>query len=187
MAGVQGIGEKEQRVKSATKQAKGIIRDARRRGVTIAVAESLTGGKLASTLVAVPGASAVFRLGVVAYAAEMKRRVLKVDAKLLDKHGAVHPKVAKQMAEGVRKLGAIGKDSASIGVATTGVAGPDPQDGQEVGLVYIGVSVGDETTAHEFRFEGGRNEIRYSTTQAALKLVEEALGKFKGKSDPKPE
>ena len=166
-------------MKSLTKQAKHIVRNARRRGVTIAVAESITGGKLASTLVGIPGASAVLRLGIVAYATEMKRRVLGVDGRLLDKHGAVHPKVAKQMALGVRKLGAIGKDAVTIGVATTGVAGPDPQDGAEVGLTFIAVSVGDETVVHEYRFEGGRNEIRYEATQTALTLIEDILTEFK--------
>lgn len=165
-------------MKSIAKQSKHIVRDARRRGVTIAVAESITGGKVASSLVGVPGASAVLRLGVVAYATEMKRRVLKVDGRLLDKHGAVHAKVAKQMAQGVRKLGAIGKDAVTIGVSTTGVAGPDPQDGEEVGVVFIGIAVGELVEAHRFVFEGGRNEIRYSATQAALDLVQQVLREF---------
>lgn len=161
---------------STTKVAKRVVRGARRRGFTIAVAESLTGGRVASAIVAVPRASTVLRLGVVAYAAEMKRRVLKVDGGLLDKHGSVHPKVALQMAEGVRKLAAVGKDIASMGVATTGVAGPDPTDGHAVGVVHIAVSHPGGSIQREFAFEGGRNTIREAATLQALLLLEEALG-----------
>ena len=160
---------------SMTKRAKRIIRNGRRRGFTVAVAESLTGGKVASALVGVPRASTVLRLGVVAYASEMKRRVLKVDGALLDKHGAVHPKVAKQMAAGVRKLAAIGKDLATVGLATTGVSGPDPADGQEAGLVYIAAVYPGGVIQREYRFEGGRNTIRDEATKAALEVLEEAL------------
>jgi nicotinamide-nucleotide amidase len=104
-------------------------------GQTVAVAESLTGGLLCSTLVEVPGASAVVRGGVVAYATELKHRLLGVDADLLAGNGAVDPDVAAQMALGVRdRLGA------DWGLATTGVAGPDPQDGIQPGRVYVAVA-----------------------------------------------
>lgn len=104
-------------------------------GSTVAVAESLTGGLLAAALVDVPGASATFRGSVTAYATELKASVLGVDEGLLAVHGPVHPVVARQMAEGVRRL--LG---ATYGVATTGVAGPDPQDGQPVGTVHLAVA-----------------------------------------------
>lgn len=165
---------------SKTKSAKRIIRDARRRGLTVAVAESLTGGKVASALVAVPRASTVLRLGVVAYASEMKRRVLKVDGRLLDKHGSVHPKVARQMAEGVRKLASIGHEAASIGVATTGVAGPEPTDGHDVGVVHIAVVYDGGVLQREYAFDGSRSAIRDAATEAALRLLEEALGELEG-------
>ena len=94
-------------------------------GLSLAVAESLTGGLLAATLVDVPGASAVFRGGVIAYATDVKATLLGVDPALLAERGPVDPQVAAQMATGVRvRLGA------DVGVSTTGVAGPDPQDGQ---------------------------------------------------------
>ena len=104
-------------------------------GQTVAVAESLTGGMLCSALVEVPGASAVVRGGVVAYATELKHRLLGVDAGLLAAHGPVDPEVAAQMAHGVREL--LGAD---WGLATTGVAGPGPQDGIAAGTVYVAVA-----------------------------------------------
>src|SRR5690348_17631019 len=100
-------------------------------GQTVAVAESLTGGLVAAALTDVPGSSAVFRGAVVAYATELKAELLGVDAVMLRRHGAVYPAVAAAMAEGVRaRLGA------TYGVATTGVAGPDPSDGQPVGTAH---------------------------------------------------
>ena len=93
------------------------------RGHTVAVAESLTGGLLAASLVAVPGASAVFRGGIVAYATDLKSALLDVPAALLERHGAVHADVAGAMADGVRR-----RLSATFGVATTGaVLGTQPK------------------------------------------------------------
>src|SRR3954464_3816091 len=97
----------------------------RARGQTLAVAESLTGGLLAAEFVAVPGASAVFRGGVVAYATDLKAALLGVPAPLLNSHGPVAPSVAAALAAGARER--CGADWAA---ATTGVAGPDPQGGQ---------------------------------------------------------
>lgn len=102
-------------------------------GATLAVAESLTGGLLAARLVEVPGASQTFRGSVTAYATELKASVLGVDEGLLAIEGPVHPVVARQMAEGVRRL--LG---ATYGLATTGVAGPTEQDGRGVGTVHLG-------------------------------------------------
>ncbi len=94
------------------------------RGLTIGAAESLTGGLVTAALTTVPGASAVVRGGIVAYAADVKNQLLGVDADLLARVGTVHPDVAVAMARGVReRLGA------AVGVATTGVAGPEPADG----------------------------------------------------------
>ncbi|MGP3977930.1 CinA family protein [Streptomyces sp. 8N114] len=104
------------------------------RSQTLAVAESLTGGLLAAEITAVPGASRAFRGSVTAYATALKRDVLDVDGALLEERGAVDAEVALQMARGVRT--ALGAD---WGLATTGVAGPEPQDGQPVGTVYVAV------------------------------------------------
>jgi nicotinamide-nucleotide amidase len=136
------------------------------RGDTIAVAESLTGGMLAAALTAIPGASAVFRGGVVAYATGLKAALLGVPAALLDEHGAVHPDVARAMADGVAvRLGA------TVGAATTGVAGPDPQDGQPVGTVYIGVSAGGDTSVRSLALTGGRQQIREATVEQLLGML----------------
>ncbi|MFD8483961.1 CinA family protein [Kitasatospora sp. NPDC059673] len=135
-------------------------------GATLAVAESLTGGLLAATLVDVPGASAVFRGSVTAYATDLKASVLGVDEGLLDVHGPVHPVVARQMAEGARQL--LGADWA---LATTGVAGPDPQDGQPVGTVYVGLAGVRGTEALPLRLSGGRDTIRHQSVNAALDLL----------------
>ena len=105
------------------------------RGQTVAVAESLTGGMVCAALVEVPGASVVLRGAVVAYATELKHRLLDVDGDLLARNGPVDPDVAAQMALGVRER--LGAD---WGLATTGVAGPDPQNGVAPGRVYLAVA-----------------------------------------------
>jgi PncC family amidohydrolase len=143
-------------------------------GQTVAVAESLTGGLVAAALTDVPGASAVFRGGVVAYATELKAELLGVDALMLRRHGAVYPPVAAAMAEGVRaRLGA------TYGVATTGVAGPEPSDGQPVGTAHIAVSVADDTVVRTIALAGDRNEIRRLTVEHALGLL---LGRLREES-----
>ncbi len=112
-----------------------VLRLLRERGETLAVAESLTGGLVAAEVTAVPGASQAFRGSLTAYATELKRDVLGVDGGLLAARGAVDAEVAAQMATGVRTL--LGAD---WGIATTGVAGPTPQDGQPVGTVFVAVA-----------------------------------------------
>jgi nicotinamide-nucleotide amidase len=136
------------------------------RGGTIAVAESLTGGLLAAALTAIPGASVAVRGGVVAYATDLKAALLGVPATLLDRHGAVHPDVARAMADGVRS-----RLSASVGAATTGVAGPDPQDGQPVGTVYVAVSSNVGTTVRSLALSGDRHQIREATVEQVLSLL----------------
>ena len=143
-------------------------------GQTVAVAESLTGGLVAAALTDVPGSSASFRGGVVAYATELKADLLGVDAMMLRRHGAVYPQVAAAMAQGVRaRLGA------TYGVATTGVAGPDPSDGQPVGTAHIAVSVADDTVVRTIALTGDRHEIRRLTVEHALGLL---LGRLREES-----
>ncbi|MET4159853.1 nicotinamide-nucleotide amidohydrolase family protein [Agromyces sp. PvR057] len=155
--------------------AAGLIAFLTSRGLTIAVAESLTGGLLVAELVRVPGASAVVRGGVVAYATPVKHSLLGVSAELLAREGAVHPEVAAGMAEGVRRALAVDGVPASIGVATTGVAGPDPQDGRPPGVVFVGVSIDDRTEVRELALRGDRAEIRRATVDAAIAAVFDAL------------
>ena len=143
-------------------------------GHTVAVAESLTGGLLAAALTDVPGASLAFRGGVVAYVTELKAALLGVDAQMLARHGAVYPPVAAAMAEGVRaRLGA------TYGVATTGVAGPEPSDGQPVGTAHIAVSATDDTVVRTIALAGDRQEIRRLTVEHALGLL---LGRLREES-----
>ena len=133
---------------------------------SIAVAESLTGGLLAGALTDVPGASAVFLGGVVAYASELKAVLLGVDRAVLAAQGAVSAEVAEAMAMGVRdRLGA------TVGAATTGVAGPDPAEGKPAGTVYIAASAGDKTRVCQLALSGSRAAIRAETVREALRLV----------------
>lgn len=146
--------------------AEEVIKRLGARGQTIAVAESLTGGMLAAALSAVPGASAVFRGGVVSYATDLKASLLGVPARLLAAHGAVHPAVASAMAEGARQ-----RMTATVGAATTGVAGPDPQDGQPVGTVYIAVSSAGGGAVRSLALSGDRQQIRQATVDRVLGLL----------------
>jgi nicotinamide-nucleotide amidase len=148
------------------------------RGATIAVAESLTGGLLAAALASVPGASAVLRGGVVAYATDLKTSLLGVPADLLASRGAVDPDVAAAMAEGVaRQL------AATVGISTTGVAGPDPVPGVPgtagqpdvgeipVGTVYIAVQFRGRTAGRTLALSGDRQAIRAAAVRQALALT----------------
>ncbi|MGG7510315.1 CinA family protein [Plantibacter sp. YIM 135249] len=143
--------------------------------LTIGVAESLTGGQLVAELIRVPGASAAVLGGIVAYATPLKHSLLEVDAGLLALRGAVHPEVALQMADGVRRAVAIDGLPADIGIATTGVAGPDPQDGQSVGTVFVGIvsRAGGRVVALEL--DGDRQEIQRATVEAAVRALAEEL------------
>lgn len=144
-------------------------------GWTIAVAESLTGGLVVSSLVAVPGASRVVRGGVVAYATGVKQTLLGVDAALLDAHGAVHPRVARQMAKGVRDALGVDGSPAEVGVATTGIAGPDSPDGQPVGTVHIAVSTPLGTRVDTVALSGDRATIRAEAARLAVRRALVAL------------
>ena len=135
-------------------------------GQTVATAESLTGGLVAAALTDVAGSSQAFRGGVVAYATDLKAEVLGVDSWMLEKHGPVYAPVAAAMAEGVRmRLGA------TIGVATTGVAGPEPADGFPPGTVHIAVSLADDTVVRTMALNGNRDEVRRLTVERLLGLL----------------
>lgn len=152
-----------------------LVGELTRRGATIALAESLTGGRLVARLVDVAGASVVVRGGVVAYATELKSRLLGVDAALLAERGAVDAAVARAMAAGARERLGPGHEAATIGIATTGVAGPDPQDGQPPGTVWLGVATARGTQARALHLTGDRSGIRDATVDAAIALALEAL------------
>ncbi|WP_433414746.1 CinA family protein [Microtetraspora malaysiensis] len=142
-----------------------------RQGATVAVAESLTGGLLGAGLTDPMGASAAFRGGVIAYATELKTKLLGVPADLLEREGAVHPDVAVAMAKGVRDV-----TGADYGLAVTGVAGPDMQDGKDVGTVYAALCGPDGRVWHRnMVLSGSRESIRKATAQEALELLRGVL------------
>jgi nicotinamide-nucleotide amidase len=140
------------------------------RKVTLATAESLTAGMVAAELATVPGASGTLRGGVVSYQSRIKTAVLGVDAGLLEREGAVTEAVACQMADGARRV-----LQADIAVSTTGVAGPEPHGGRDVGTVWIGVASPDGTRAVEYRFEGDRARIRRLACEAAIEQLGRAI------------
>lgn len=148
-----------------------VIRALIDRGLTIAVAESLTGGLLTAELTRVPGASATVLGGAVVYATELKHTLVGVDAALLAAEGPVHPEVARQLARGVRERLAVGGRSADLGVATTGVAGPDPQGGRPVGTVYVGISSSAGTRSVALELTGDRDAIRRATVAQAVRAL----------------
>ncbi len=162
----------------------GVLDDLAARGQTLACAESLTGGLLVARLIDVPGASRVVRGAVVAYATDLKTALLGVDEALLAERGAVDPDVALAMAHGVCRVTRSG-----WGVATTGVAGPDPADGRPVGTAFVAVvqapaagPIGPGgarptgwSAVRELRLDGDRPAIRSGVVDAAVQLLEAAL------------
>lgn len=173
-----------------TQRAHGVVEAATAAGLTVAAAESLTGGMVCASLVAVPGASAMLAGGVVAYQNSVKASVLGVSAELLDDVGSVDPQVALEMAAGVRSLTA-----ADVGIATTGVAGPEPHDGRPVGSVYIGVSSAAGDNVFHYELKGDRQRIRAEATDLALdvlaSVIEDLTGGrswgVDGREEPRPE
>jgi nicotinamide-nucleotide amidase len=151
------------------------VRRLTERGRTVAVAESLTGGLVVAALVGVPGASKVVRGGVVAYMTDLKTALLGVDPDLLARSGAVDREVALAMARGVAdRLGA------DYGVATTGVAGPDPQDGHPVGELWVatwGPDTAGEATGLALDPALGRDGIRRAAVAEALSALVSVLGR----------
>jgi nicotinamide-nucleotide amidase len=142
----------------------------REQNATVATAESLTGGLLAGRLTDVPGSSAAFLGGVVAYATELKHALLGVPAEVLQAHGAVSDETAMAMATGVReRLGA------TYGLATTGVAGPDLQEGKPAGTLHIGIAGPDGASAHALRMPGDRNLVRTYASVSALDALRRVL------------
>jgi nicotinamide-nucleotide amidase len=134
-------------------------------GLTLGVAESLTGGLMASRLTAAPGASAWFRGGVVSYASDVKRAVLGI---------ADGPVVTAEAAAGMA-TGAARVLGADVAIAVTGVAGPDEQEGKPVGTVWVGIADRGTVTSHELRLPGDRDRVRQMTVISALDLLRHAL------------
>jgi len=146
----------------------GVLGSLTARGLTVAAAESLTGGLLTAVLTEIPGSSAVIRGGLVVYATELKHRLAGVDEQLLAARGPVDPQVAAALAEGARR-----QCGADIGVGLTGVAGPDPQNGVPVGTWYCAVvGPGDRRDLRRGEPTGdSRSQIRSAAVRAAVELL----------------
>lgn len=139
------------------------------RGLTLATAESLTGGLLTAVLTEVPGSSAVVRGGLVVYATDLKHELADVDRALLDRLGPVDPEVAVQLARGARQ-----RCGADVGVGLTGVAGPDPQDGVPVGTWFcavVGPGQRQELRSGEPTGAATREQIRSAAVGAAIEVL----------------
>ncbi|RMJ09584.1 hypothetical protein BHE90_005953 [Fusarium euwallaceae] len=152
-----------------------VIRLLKKAGETVGVAESLTGGGIMATITSVSGASSVFRGGIVSYATPLKQHLLKVDGDLIAQHGVIHEDVAQQMAAGART--ATSTDSPTTwGIGTTGVAGPDSQDGKPVGMVFIGIASPEQARGlGPFHFPGDRDQVRQATILEALAQLRKEL------------
>ncbi|MGC4805447.1 CinA family protein [Micromonospora sp. DT233] len=150
--------------------AAGVVHSLAERHQTLASVESLTGGLLAAAVVEIAGVSGVYQGGLVVYATELKSELAGVPQELLAERGPVDPEVARALAEGGRR-----RCGADWGVATTGVAGPQPQDGKPVGLVYVAVAGPTGTQVRRLDLDGGRDHIRSAAVIEALRLLAERI------------
>ncbi len=143
-----------------------LLGELRRRGDTLATAESLTGGRLAALVTGVAGASRAYRGGVVAYATDVKQHLLGVPDDVVARHGVVSAECARAMAEGARV--ALG---ATWAVSTTGVAGPEQQEGKPVGTVYVGVAGPGASGVTALELVGDRQAVQERTCREALSAL----------------
>lgn len=141
------------------------------RGMTLASCESITGGGIGWVLTGIPGSSAVYRGGLITYATALKCSLAGVDAHYVAQHGVINEETARQMAAGARRV-----CSADVGVATTGTAGPEGQDGVAPGSVWICVETQGGAEAFHLQLHGGREAIRNAVTRYALDAVLRNLG-----------
>lgn len=140
-------------------------------GKTLATAESCTGGGIGAAITAVPGASKVFKGGVICYTDWVKNACLGVERSVLEKYGAVSAPVAGAMASSVRKM-----MQTDVAVSVTGLAGPGGDEfGNPVGTVCIGYSDKRQTLAKQYRFYGDREDVRQASVRAALELILEVV------------
>jgi len=148
------------------------------RHATLATAESLTGGLVSAALTDVAGVSAVYRGGVVVYATELKAALAGVPREMLDAHGPVDPRTASAMATGVRR-----RLGATYGLATTGVAGPDPQDGHPAGEVYVAAAGPNGVVVEPLRLNGDRAAVRRGAVAAVLRVAADLVEADDGYAD----
>ena len=141
------------------------------KGITVATAESCTGGLIAATITDVTGASAIFGYGMVTYSNEAKEKILGVKRETLAAHGAVSEACAMEMAKGLKDV-----SGADCAVSVTGIAGPGGGSVEKpVGLVYMGLALGDQVYVKRNLFQGSRDEIRRQTVKTVLSFIEEKV------------
>ncbi len=163
---------------SLIKKAEKTVALLKEKGLTIATAESCTGGMLSAFITSVSGVSEIFELGITSYSCRIKNEILNVDSNVLETKGAICEETARQMAENIRE-----KANSDIGISVTGVAGPSPSEGHPVGYIFIGISVKDETIVRLLNFKPDQRDIlRLNTVSAVFDLIEEYI---KGKNNDK--
>lgn len=151
-----------------------VSNELKRKKLTIAVAESCTGGLLSSTLTDLPGSSNYFMEGIVTYSIDSKKQRLGINSEIIVKYGVISAKVASAMAEASRNF--LNND---IGIGVTGNTGPSVnQEGTPVGLVYIAISSKYITKVYDFNFTGSRSEIKRKVVQETLNILKETLKEF---------
>ena len=144
-------------------------------GLTLATAESCSGGLIANRITNIPGSSNYFERGLITYSNEAKIELLNVPAEVIDRFGAVSPETGEAMAKGIRDLA-----KSTLGLGVTGIAGPTGGTLEKpVGLVYIVLATPEGVVVHENRFKGTRLEIKHQTSEAALKIIFEYLKNLK--------
>jgi nicotinamide-nucleotide amidase len=146
--------------------ASSLIKKLQEKNLTIAVAESLTGGLVAASLTEIPGASKVFKGSITAYVDEIKQNVLEVNEETILKFTSISEQVALEMAINVRKI-----MESDIGISTTGVAGPEKSAGFAPGLVFVAISIGDHNMCQKLEITGDRSKIRNQTVHEIFQLT----------------
>lgn len=153
------------------KDCEALLSTCRKKGLTLATAESCTGGMISALITAIPGSSSVFERGFVTYSNASKTELLGVDADLISEHGAVSEPVAVAMASGGRIRAKV-----DICISVTGIAGPDGGTAEKpVGTVYIAVVAGHEVFAATCQFKGDREAVRLQSVEKALSMLREML------------
>ena len=146
--------------------ASSLIKKLQENNLTIAVAESLTGGLVAASLTEIPGASKVFKGSITAYSDEIKQNILNVKDETITNFTSISEQVALEMAINVRKI-----MKSDIGISTTGVAGPEKSAGFAPGLVFVAISIGDHNMCQKLEITGDRSKIRNQTVHEILHLT----------------
>ena len=143
------------------------------KGLTLAVAESCTGGLICNAITDLPGASVFFIAGMICYSVESKKKFLGISSSLLQKHGTVSKEIAAAMAQGIRKI-----SGSDLSISTTGIAGPDTIEGKKKGLVFVAVSREGAVESRMLKLQGSREEIKREASLEALNLLSRMLDKW---------